>query len=69
MKPTRVARTAARSRSAMRATSNPVMRTTPEVGRSRVPMMWRSVDFPDPEGPTMATNSPASTLKLTARSA
>src|SRR5688572_29511106 len=33
----------------------------PLVGRSRPAMRFRSVDFPQPEGPTMATNSPGAT--------
>ena len=32
-------------------------------GKSRPPIMWRRVDFPEPEGPTMATNSPSATVK------
>ena len=51
------------------ATSSPVTRTVPEVGRSRVPMRWSSVVLPEPEGPTMPTSSPGPTLKLTPRSA
>ena len=38
------------SRSAMRATSRPVMRTAPELGRSRVPMMCSRVSCPTPTG-------------------
>ncbi len=30
-------------------------------------MMWRSVLFPTPEGPTMATISPRSTVEVDAR--
>jgi len=33
----------------------------PSVGRSRAPASDSSVDFPDPEGPMIATSSPAST--------
>src|SRR4030095_3615778 len=33
------------------------------------PRMFSSVDFPQPDGPMMATNSPASTLRSMARSA
>src|SRR5580698_2897936 len=32
-------------------------------------MMWKRVDFPEPEGPMMARNSPACTCRLTPRSA
>ena len=37
----------------------PATRTVPMVGRSSVPAMASSVDFPDPDGPTTATSSPA----------
>ena len=46
------------SRSDSLATSSPVIRTVPVLGRSSVPMRCKSVDLPDPEGPTMATSSP-----------
>jgi len=49
--------------------SSPATRTVPPVGRSRVPMMWSRVDLPDPEGPTMASSSPARMLSETERSA
>src|SRR5262245_55345265 len=45
--------------------SMPSTSTWPELGVSTPPMMCSSVDLPEPEGPTMATNSPFSTLKLT----
>ena len=45
--------------------SLPSTLTEPEVGRSKPPSMWRRVDLPEPEVPTMATNSPASTLRST----
>ena len=32
-------------------------------------MMWKRVDFPEPDGPTMARNSPACTCRSTPRSA
>ena len=35
-------------------------RTVPALGRSSVPMTCRSVDLPEPDGPTTATASPAS---------
>ena len=35
------------------------------VGRSSVPIRCSSVDLPDPDGPTIATSSPAPTAKLT----
>ena len=36
------------------------MRTWPDVGRSSVPSTFSIVDLPDPDGPTIATSSPAS---------
>ena len=36
-----------------------------EVGRSSVPMMFSSVDLPEPLGPTMATSSPAAIVSET----
>src|SRR3989449_4666450 len=35
----------------------PLSQYSPAVGVSRQPMRFMSVDFPDPEGPMMATNS------------
>ena len=67
--PIAVARSAATCRSLSAAASRPVTRTVPAVGRSRVPIRCSSVDFPDPDGPAMATSSPAATVKLTPRSA
>ena len=32
----------------------------PELGRSSVPIRCSNVDFPEPEGPTIATSSPRS---------
>ena len=37
----------------------------PEVGTSRQPMMFMAVDLPEPDWPTMATNSPWSTVRET----
>ena len=67
--PIRRARSPASSRSAIRATSIPVMRTVPAVGLSRVPIRCSSVDLPDPDGPTTAISSPAVTDRLTRSSA
>lgn len=39
----------------------PSMRISPVVGRSRPPIKFRSVDFPEPDGPTMESISPRST--------
>ena len=54
-----------RSAGSWRVTSRPLMRTLPEEMRSSPAMARSSVDLPQPEGPTMTTNSPGSTAKLT----
>src|SRR5262245_2208198 len=41
----------------------PSTTTRPVSGRSNPAMMFINVDLPQPEGPTIATNSPSSTLK------
>src|SRR5712692_4046737 len=41
------------------------MRISPAVGARKPAMILSSVDFPQPEGPTMQRNSEASILKLT----
>ena len=38
----------------------------PVVGRSRQPRMFIRVDLPEPDGPMIATNSPASIVELNA---
>jgi ABC-type uncharacterized transport system ATPase subunit len=43
----------------------PLMDTSPEDGISRHPIMFKRVDFPDPEGPMMAMNSPGITFTVT----
>src|ERR1700722_19400874 len=43
----------------------PSMRMTPESGCVNPTIMFMSVVLPHPEGPTMATNSPSPTSKLT----
>ena len=40
--------------------SIPSMKTLPVVGRSNSPIMLSKVDFPEPELPTINTNSPFS---------
>ena len=67
-KPIRRARSAASSRSDSAATSCPATRTVPADARSSVPMMCSSVDLPEPDGPTIATSSPACTASETPRS-
>jgi hypothetical protein len=61
----RRARSAARSRSRSDATSVPSMRTTPLEGSSSVPMIESIVVLPEPDAPTIATSSPASTRRST----
>nr|WP_269102270.1 hypothetical protein [Mangrovicoccus ximenensis] len=41
----------------------------PSAGRAKPVTAWISVDFPAPFGPTMPTNSPGSTVRLTASTA
>ena len=41
------------------ATSSPSSRYSPALGRSRQPRMPSRVDLPEPEGPMIATFSPA----------
>ena len=43
--------------------------TCPQVGTSSPPRMFRSVDLPDPDGPSKTTNSPGNKSKSTFRSA
>ena len=47
------------------ATSRPSMITTPSEARSRPARMLRIVVLPQPEWPTMQTNSPFSIVKFT----
>ena len=42
-----------------------LMKTSPEVGVSRAPIMFSRVLLPEPDSPTMATNSPLGTEKVT----
>ena len=46
------------------AASWPATQTSPELGRSSVPMMLSRVDLPDPDGPTIATYSPRRTVEV-----
>src|SRR5207253_470874 len=50
------------------ARSSPWNRTRPPVGRSSPPSRWSKVDFPTPEAPMRATNSPGPILTLAPRS-
>ena len=48
-----------------RLTRLPSIRMSPEVASSRPAMIRRSVDFPQPEGPTKTQNSPSATSRST----
>jgi hypothetical protein len=57
--PTVVLRSTASSDSPSVAISVPSTVTVPSVGTSNAPIMFINVDFPDPDGPMIATNSPS----------
>jgi len=59
----------ASSGSPARATSSPLKKYSPLVGRSRQPRIDISVDLPDPDAPMIATSSPRSMVNVTPRSA
>ena len=63
--PVRSRRRRVASSSDRRLMSRPSKTTVPVVGRSRPPRSWRSVLFPEPEGPMRATNSPGWTARET----
>lgn len=69
MKPSSSRRKRAASLGESPEVSLPFTKIHPEVGASMVAKQFSNVDFPDPLGPMMATNSPASTEKLTFSSA
>ena len=58
-----------RSDGASVVTSRPPMATRPALVPSRPAMMRRSVDLPQPEGPTKTANSPSATSRDTSDSA
>ena len=62
-------RTSASAASLMPLTFSPARRYSPELGVSRQPRMCIRVDLPEPDGPMMATYSPAEMDRLTPRSA
>ena len=62
-------RNTVRASSRMEKMSRPSICTVPAEGVSSAPIMFRSVLLPEPDCPTMATNSPRSTEKLTFLSA
>src|SRR5688572_33346762 len=51
----------------MPVTSRPAMRMRPDWASAKPAISRSSVDFPDPEGPSRAKNSPGSTVTLTSR--
>ena len=67
--PSSALRTFARAASEYDSTFRPFSVTDPFVGASRSPITWRSVDFPEPDGPMIDTNSPSATSRLTFESA
>jgi len=52
-----------------RVTSAPPIRTVPAVTSSRPAIIRRSVDLPQPDGPTRTTNSPSAISMLTSSTA
>src|SRR6185436_7940952 len=62
-------RTWASSREERRDTGVPASSYSPAEGVSRQPMMCIRVDLPEPEGPMIASDSPASTSRSMPRSA
>ncbi len=52
-----------RSAGASALTRRSAMKMSPEVGASSPAIMRKSVDLPQPDGPTSTTNSPSSTLR------
>src|SRR5580692_481188 len=69
MKPTLSARTRFNSPAEMFATFSPSSQISPELGRSRQPIKFTRVDFPEPLGPITAIHSPGSTLREKSSSA
>src|SRR5271170_6743462 len=63
MNPIFSARTRFNSLEETPATFWPSSHISPEVGRSRQPIRFTSVDLPEPDGPIMAIHSPGSTLR------
>src|SRR5512142_3094254 len=68
-KPTFSARTRFSSEPVRSATFSPSSQISPDDGRSRQPIRLTSVDFPEPEGPIMASHSPDATDNDTLSSA
>jgi hypothetical protein len=68
-KPISLFRILANSLSFISLTLIPLNRYWPDVGVSRQPITFISVDFPDPDGPIMATYSFFAIVSVTPRSA
>jgi hypothetical protein len=69
MKPMRRERKVASSASESVQTSVPSSRSVPSVGLVKAPSMAIRVDFPEPDRPTIDTNSPTSSSRVTSRTA
>src|SRR5690606_10107306 len=69
MKPRVLWRRAVSCLSLSELVSVPLILTTPEVGVSMQPIIFRMVDLPEPDGPVIEMNSPFSTAKETPRTA
>jgi hypothetical protein len=69
MKPIWRARKAASSSSPIDQMSVPSSVTSPSLGRVSAPSMASKVDLPEPERPTMETNSPAPMRSVTSATA
>ena len=67
MNPMVALRIAESSSSFIAAASRPFSRQEPLLGRSRRPIMFISVDLPQPEGPMIASRSPCPTSSSTPR--
>ena len=52
-----------RSRLDIFATFSPAIKSSPDVGTSRMPSWFIIVDLPEPDGPMIATNSPSADIK------
>src|SRR5580704_6454720 len=64
MNPSFFKRTSASALSSSWETSMPSSTYVPLVGRSRQPIKFISVDLPEPDGPMIATYSPAAIVKV-----
>ena len=65
MKPTFSRRNVTSWFSSIRSICFPAMMISPFVGFSNPANIFRSVDFPEPDGPTIAQNSPLYIVKST----